>query len=38
MRTKLAAFDQGVDDSMTIPVSPEEVLARMIVITRRSCG
>jgi DNA-binding response OmpR family regulator len=36
LRTKLAAFDLGVDDIMTIPISPEELLARVLVITRRS--
>jgi DNA-binding response OmpR family regulator len=38
LRTKLAAFEQGVDDIMTIPFSPEELLARILVITRRSYG
>jgi DNA-binding response OmpR family regulator len=38
LRTKLAAFEQGVDDIMTIPFSPEELLARVLVITRRSYG
>jgi DNA-binding response OmpR family regulator len=38
LRTKLAAFEQGVDDVMTIPFSPEELLARVLVITRRSYG
>ena len=38
LRTKLAAFDQGVDDIMTIPFSPEELLARVLVITRRALG
>jgi DNA-binding response OmpR family regulator len=38
LRTKLAAFDLGVDDIMTIPFSPEELLARVLVITRRSIG
>ena len=38
LRTKLAAFEQGVDDIMTVPFSPEELLARMLVITRRSYG
>src|SRR5579859_5390542 len=36
LRTKLAAFDLGVDDIVTIPISPEELLARILVITRRS--
>jgi DNA-binding response OmpR family regulator len=38
MRTKLRAFDLGVDDILTVPFSPEELLARSIVITRRATG
>ena len=38
LRTKLAAFDLGVDDILTMPFSPEELLARSIVITRRASG
>jgi two-component system alkaline phosphatase synthesis response regulator PhoP len=38
LRTKLRAFDLGVDDILTMPFSPEELLARSIVITRRSSG
>jgi DNA-binding response OmpR family regulator len=38
LRTKLAAFEQGVDDIMTVPFSPEELLARVLVITRRTYG
>jgi two-component system, OmpR family, KDP operon response regulator KdpE len=38
LRTKMAAFDLGVDDIMTIPISPEELLARVLVITQRSIG
>jgi len=38
LRTKLRAFDQGVDDILTVPFSPEELLARSIVITRRVSG
>jgi two-component system, OmpR family, alkaline phosphatase synthesis response regulator PhoP len=38
LRTKLRAFDLGVDDILTVPFSPEELLARSIVITRRSSG
>ena len=38
LRTKLAAFDLGVDDIVTIPISPEELLARVLVITQRSTG
>jgi DNA-binding response OmpR family regulator len=36
--TKLKAFDLGVDDILTVPFSPEELLARSIVITRRATG
>ena len=38
LRTRLRAFDLGVDDVLTMPFSPEELLARSIVITRRSLG
>ena len=38
LRTKLSAFERGVDDIMTVPFSPEELLARMLVITRRTLG
>jgi len=38
LKTKLRAFDLGVDDIITVPFSPEELLARAIVITRRSSG
>jgi DNA-binding response OmpR family regulator len=38
LRTKLQAFDLGVDDILTMPFSPEELLARSIVITRRASG
>jgi len=38
LATKLRAFDLGVDDILTVPFSPEELLARAIVITRRSSG
>ena len=36
--TKLKAFDLGVDDILTVPFSPEELLARSIVLTRRAFG
>lgn len=36
--TKLRAFDLGVDDILTVPFSPEELLARSIVLTRRASG
>jgi DNA-binding response OmpR family regulator len=35
LRTRLAAFDQGVDDILTMPFAPEEFLARLHVIARR---
>ena len=38
LQTKLRAFDLGVDDILTMPFSPEELLARSIVITRRPRG
>lgn len=38
LKTKLRAFDLGVDDILTMPFSPEELLARSIVITRRATG
>lgn len=36
--TKLRAFELGVDDILTMPFSPEELLARAIVIARRTSG
>jgi len=38
LATKLKAFDLGVDDILTVPFSPEELLARAIVLTRRAFG
>src|SRR5438094_658503 len=38
LQTKLRAFDLGVDDILTVPFSPEELLARSIVISRRATG
>jgi two-component system, OmpR family, KDP operon response regulator KdpE len=38
LKNKLAAFDQGVDDILTIPFSPEELLARALAVTRRTYG
>jgi DNA-binding response OmpR family regulator len=38
LKTKLRAFDLGVDDILAMPFSPEELLARSIVITRRAYG
>ena len=38
LATKLSAFQLGVDDILGIPFSPEELLARSLVITRRASG
>ena len=38
LKSKLAAFDRGVDDILTVPFSPEELLARVLVIMRRTYG
>jgi DNA-binding response OmpR family regulator len=38
LKTKLKAFDLGVDDILTMPFSPEELLARSIVVSRRASG
>jgi len=38
LQTKLSAFEHGADDIMTVPFSPEELLARTIAITRRTYG
>jgi DNA-binding response OmpR family regulator len=38
LKTKLRAFDLGVDDILAVPFSPEELLARSVVITRRASG
>jgi DNA-binding response OmpR family regulator len=36
MKTTLRAFDQGVDDVLTIPFCPEEFVARVLVALRRT--
>jgi two-component system, OmpR family, alkaline phosphatase synthesis response regulator PhoP len=38
LQTKLTAFDQGGDDILTMPFSPEELLARVLAVTRRTYG
>ena len=38
LQTILAAFEQGVDDILSVPVSPEELLARVHAIMRRTYG
>jgi two-component system response regulator RegX3 len=36
LKTKLAAFGAGVDDILTVPFAPEELLARVIALVRRA--
>jgi DNA-binding response OmpR family regulator len=36
LATKLTAFDQGVDDILTVPFSPEEFVARTLALMRRT--
>jgi DNA-binding response OmpR family regulator len=36
LRTKLTAFDRGVDDILVVPFSPEELVARTLAIMRRT--
>ena len=36
IKSKLNAFDQGVDDVLSIPFSPEELVARVLAVVRRS--
>lgn len=38
LKTKLAAFERGVDDIVTVPFSPEELVARVLAIARRAYG
>jgi len=38
LKTKLAAFARGVDDLLTVPFSPEELVARVLAVMRRSYG
>jgi len=38
LRTKLRAFEQGLDDIMTVPFPPEELLARAVAVMRRAYG
>jgi len=35
LATKLAALENGVDDILTVPFSPDELVARALVVTRR---
>jgi len=36
LKTTLSAFEWGVDDLLTVPFSPEELLARALAVTRRT--
>jgi DNA-binding response OmpR family regulator len=36
LKNKLAAFQAGVDDILTVPFAPEELLARVIALVRRA--
>ena len=36
LKTKSIAFEAGVDDILTVPFAPEEPLARVIAVVRRS--
>jgi DNA-binding response OmpR family regulator len=36
LKTKLAAFEAGVDDILTVPFAPEELLARVFALVRRA--
>jgi DNA-binding response OmpR family regulator len=36
LKSKLAAFERGVDDVLTVPFSPEELGARVLAVMRRT--
>jgi len=36
LRSKLSAFERGVDDILTVPFSPEELVARVVAVMRRT--
>lgn len=36
LKSKLLAFERGVDDILTVPFSPEELVARVVAVMRRA--
>jgi DNA-binding response OmpR family regulator len=38
LKSKLAAYDRGVQDIINVPLAPEELLARVIALVRRVYG
>src|SRR5438128_12172944 len=38
LKTKLEAFERGVDDILTMPFAPEELVARALAVMRRTYG
>jgi DNA-binding response OmpR family regulator len=36
LKTKLEAFERGIDDILTVPFSPEELVARILAVMRRT--
>lgn len=38
LSTKLRSFERGVDDVLTMPFSPDELLARALVLSRRAAA
>jgi DNA-binding response OmpR family regulator len=38
LKTKLRAFDDGADDFLSVPISPEELVARALALMRRTYG
>jgi DNA-binding response OmpR family regulator len=38
LQTTLAAFENGVDDILTVPISPQELLVRVLALMRRTYG